>query len=243
MKLKRYYVNQNLVVGENVSLEGDEFHHMANVMRTREGDRVELFCGDGNNYLATVYGLSKKHADLHIDSVTKSMAEPNTKLDVYQALAKGDKLSLITQKITELGASKLVLFDSKFCDVKVNTTRANKLDLVTISACKQCGMSTPVQIEGILSIKDVCKKIKSYDKFFVFYENQEGITLKDELLKILKNKNQKVAIMIGAEGGFEQGEIESLKQAGATVVSLGKRILRTETAAIAGAAVVMQLLD
>ena len=164
-------------------------------------------------------------------------------MTVFQALAKGDKLSLITQTITELGASKLVLFDSKFCDVKANITRADKLDLVTISACKQCGRSTPLEIEGILSIKQVSEKIKNYDKFFVFYEAEDGNTLKAELTKLAKQPPKKVAVMIGAEGGFEKSEIESLKNAGATIVSLGNRILRTETAAIAGAAVIMQMIE
>lgn len=244
MKLKRYYYSEQLNVGHNIVLDGEEFHHMANVMRTKVGDQIELFCGDANNYIGTVLSIEKKHAEISVDSVTKNNCEPKLVLDVYQALAKGDKLSLVMQKITELGASNLLLFWSKFCDVKQNSKKPDRLLAVSVSACKQCGRSTPAQIgDKILTIKDIAKQVHNYDKFFVFYEAEDGNTLKSEIQKISKQSAKKIAIMIGAEGGFEKSEIEALKAAGATVVSLGNRILRTETAAIAGTAVIMQMLD
>ena len=243
MKLKRYYYNGNLSKGQTVVLDGEEFHHMANVMRSRVGDQVELFCGDGYDYIGQITELNKKSATISILSSTENVCNPKTKIDVFQALAKGDKLSLITQKITELGAHKLVIFESKFCDVKSNTGKLDKLDMVTISACKQCGRSVPVEVQGVASIADVQKMIKDYDKFLLFYEAEDGNTLKAEIEILTKQNPQKLAIMVGPEGGFDKTEIELLKNAGATIVGLGSRILRTETAAIAGVAVLSQLLD
>ena len=243
MKLKRYFIDKPLAGAENVVLDGDEFHHMVNVMRTRLGDMVELFCGNGNNYLAQVVDIQKKQALLSIQSASPNPCEPTLKLDVYQALAKGDKLSLITQKITELGASGLFVFDSKFCDVKANTGKLDRLSLVSSSASKQCGRSSVLNVQGVVTIKQVCENIKNYDKFYVFYEAEEKDDFKNHLLKLINSDAKNIAIMIGAEGGFAPEEIEQLTKSGAIIVGLGKRILRTETAAIAGSALVMQMLE
>ena len=243
MKLKRYYYNGQLHAGQAITLEGEEFHHMANVMRTRAGEQVELFCGDGYDYVGVIEELGKKSAKIFIQEQKQNLCNPNVQIDVFQALAKGDKLSLITQKITELGAHKLVIFESKFCDVKTNTGKLEKLDLVTISACKQCGRSVPVEIEGVVSLSNIEKMTKDYDKFLLFYEAEDGNTLKAEIEKLKTTKLNKIAIMIGPEGGFEKGEIDELKNAGATIVGLGNRIMRTETASIAGVAVLSQLID
>lgn len=243
MKLKRYYTSENLAACSTCILEGDEFHHLANVMRTKVGDKVELFNGSNKNYLATVVSLGKKQAELMVESEQINSSEPRIKLDVFQALAKGDKLSLITQKITELGASGLYVFTSEFCDVKTNTGKLDKLQTVCINACKQCGRSSVVNVQGILTIKEVCKTIESYDKFFVFYEAEEKDSLKNHVLNLVSSNAKNIGIMIGAEGGFSASEIAELKNAGAIIVSLGKRILRTETASIIGTAVIMQMLE
>jgi len=241
MKEKRFFYNGNLKENTVIDFEGEEFHHLANVMRARVGDKVCLFNGDGNFYFGEVKSISKKFAEIKINRKEESKSEPQITLTIYQALAKGDKLSLIMQKITELGASKLCLFESDFCDVKANSNKQERMDSISVSAAKQCGRATIVQSEGIFSIKEVADQIKDYDAFFVTYENEDGHTLTDSLQKHADLKN--IAVMIGAEGGFATKEIQLLKDSGADIVSLGKRILRTETAAIACTAVVMQLLE
>lgn len=243
MKLKRYYTTQNLENLTNVTIDGDEFHHMVNVMRTRVGDSVELFCGNKYNYIAQVVDIQKKQALLSIQSKSENACEPTVNLHVYQALAKGDKLSLITQKITELGVSELYVFDSKFCDVKANTGKLDRLSLVSASASKQCGRSSVVNINGVININQVCNNIKNYDKFYVFYEAEEKDNFKNHLLKLLDTNVKNIAIMVGAEGGFDAQEIQKLTSSGAIIVGLGKRILRTETASIIGSALVMQMLE
>lgn len=243
MKLKRYYYPEKLSPNTTCILTGDEFHHLANVMRTRVGEQIELFNGNGKNYLGKVNSIGKKEATIFIESESNNVTEPNIKLDVYQALAKGDKLSLITQKITELGASSLCVFTSTFCDVKSNTGKLDKLTSVSINACKQCGRSSALNVQGVLTIKQVCSSIKNYDKFFVFYEAEDKDNLKNHVLRLVGSNVKNIGIMIGAEGGFSTAEVAELKNAGATIVSLGKRILRTETASIIGAAVIMQMLD
>lgn len=242
MKEKLYFINQDLKQTQTVTIDGDEFHHLANVMRSRVGDRVCLFNGDGYFYFGNITAIEKKYAQIKIDDTKKSDHEPRVKIDIYQALAKGDKLSLITQKISELGATGLYLFDSKYCDVKPNTTKHERLETIAISASKQCGRATVLSVNGILKFNETLEKIKDYDKFFVAYEAKDGKTLAGELIKNKKSLKN-IAIMIGAEGGFAEDEIKLLENAGAEIVSLGKRILRTETASIASTAVIAQILE
>lgn len=242
MKEKRFYINEELFEGKNACLEGEEFHHLANVMRARIGDSVCLFNGNGKFYFGKITQINKKNAEILIQNEQISQNEPKINLTIYQALAKGDKLSLVMQKITEIGASNLCLFESEFCDVKSNTGKQERLDNISISAAKQCGRASLVQTSGIFNIKQVAEQIKVYDAFYVAYEAEDGATLSN-LLILNKGKLQNIAIMIGAEGGFSEKEIELLKSSGAKIISLGNRILRTETASIVCAGLAMQILE
>ncbi len=242
MKEKRYYFNGTLSQGKTIVLEGDEFHHLTNVMRSRVGERICLFNGDSNFYFGNVKTISKKFAEIEVTETEESLNEPTINLAVYQALAKGDKLSLVMQKITEIGASELCLFESKFCDVKANTHKSERMESIAVSAAKQCGRASITKTSGIYSIKEVASQIQNFDAFYVAYENKDGNTLVKDLLQN-KNSIKNVAIMIGAEGGFAEDEIKLLEENGAKIVSLGKRVLRTETAAIVCAGVISQILE
>ncbi len=242
MKEKRFYFNGNLNENSSICLDGDEFHHLANVMRAKIGEKVCLFNGNGIFYFGEITQINKKNAEILINYSEKSKNEPLVNLTIYQALAKGDKLSLVMQKITEIGASEMAIFDSVFCDVKANTTRAQRLETIAISAAKQCGRASITKQTGVFKLKEVAEKISEYDAFLVAYEAEDGLTLSNFLIE---NKPQlkNIAIMIGAEGGFSEKEIELLKSNGAKIVSLGNRILRTETASIISAGLAMQILE
>lgn len=242
MKEKRFYFNGNLNENSKVILEGDEFHHLANVMRSRVGEKVCLFNGNGTFYFGEITQINKKNAEISITRTEVSENEPTVKLTIFQALAKGDKLSLVMQKITEIGATELAIFDSDFCDVKANTTRVDRLETIAISASKQCGRASVTKQTGVFKLKEVAEKIKNYDAFLVAYEAEDGLTLSNFLISN-KHNLKNIAIMIGAEGGFSEKEIELLKKSGAKIVSLGKRILRTETASIVCAGLAMQILE
>ena len=242
MKEKRFYINQELYDNQNVVLDGDEFHHLANVMRARVGEKVCLFNGNGVFYFGEITQINKKNAEILLNLSEKSKNEPIINLTIYQALAKGDKLSLVMQKITEIGATELAIFDSDFCDVKANTTRVDRLETIAISAAKQCGRATVTKQTGVFKLKEVAEKIKDYDAFLVAYEAEDGLTLSNFLISN-KTNLKNIAIMIGAEGGFSEKEIEMLKTSGAKIVSLGNRILRTETASIVCAGLAMQILE
>lgn len=234
MKLKRYFTELELKENSIVKIDQEEYHHLKNVMRTRVNDKIILFNRDGYDAEAVITKLDKLYGEAKILKAYKNESEPKCEVCLMQAVCKGDKLSFITQKITELGASKMVVYYSDYTDIKDKTSKLDKLDRVSISACKQCGRSKPLTIEGVDSFISMVNKAKSYDKVFVPYENAEGVTLYGKLLK--NAKYDKICVIIGAEGGFSENEIKIMQENGFEIVTLGKRILRTETASIVSVA-------
>ena len=242
MKEKRFYINEELFENQKALIVDEDFHHLVNVMRARTGDKVCLLNGNGIFYFGEITQINKKNAEILVTHSEKSKNEPTINLTIYQALAKGDKLSLVMQKITEIGATELAIFDSDFCDVKANTTRVDRLESIAVSASKQCGRASITKQTGVFKLKEVADKIQEYDAFYVAYENENGLTLSQDLIQNKQNLKN-VAVMIGAEGGFSESEIKLLNESGAKIVSLGNRILRTETASIVCAGLVMQILE
>ena len=232
MKLKRYYINQSFKENDIVILDDEEFHHLKNVMRSREGEHVILFNGTPVDALGKIVKINKNNAEIKILEIKENLAEPTINLTLFQAVCKGDKLSLITQKTTELGVNNICVFYSKFTDIKDKTSKLDKLERVSINASKQCGRSSIIDVEGVISFEEMLEKTKSCDKVFCAYENAQDISLFSSLCKNSKYKN--IGLIIGAEGGFSEDEIKLIEKNNIEIVTLGKRILRTETAAIVG---------
>ena len=146
-------------------------------------------------------------------------------------MPKLDKLELVTQKLTEIGLHKIIPFSSTFCIAKDNINKIERLKKITISACKQCGRTSVLAIENTKKFMDILPELKKYDIVIFANETENNTTLK-EVLKDKKTEN--IAYIVGSEGGFSKQEIEELsKLDNVFSVTLGKRILRTETASIA----------
>lgn len=237
MKNKRYYVDKNIVVGEKVTLEGEEFLHLFQVMRSKEGTTVTLFNGDGFDYVGTVTEIQKKQATITVCEKHKNNTEPERKVTLFQALVKGDKLSTIVQKNTELGTHEIVLFESQFSDVKLGEKNLEKMKKIVVQASKQCGASTLTKVGQELSFDAMTKKLKEFDLCFFAYENESKETLSNMLNRLQSKSN--IAVIVGAEGGFSEEEAKIITNTGAISVSLGKRILRAETAGIVLPAIVL----
>jgi len=238
MKLKRYYIKSELFENSNVLLDGEEYHHLKNVMRARVGDQLVLFNGNGYDAIGTIKSLDKNSGIINIEKIEKNKSEPFVNFTLFQGVCKGDKLSLITQKITEIGATNLSVFYSDYTDIKDKTSKLDKLERVSISASKQCGRSSIVNIDGVFDFEQMIEKAEKFDKVFIAYENANGKTLFTALKENANYKN--IGLIIGAEGGFSEKEIEKLnKKNNFEIVSLGNRILRTETASIAGTATII----
>jgi len=226
MKYKRFYIDkENLLSGK--LLTGEEFHHAINVLRIKQQDTICLFCNDDNDYIADVSLITNHGLSYNIIKKTKNGCNPTINITLIQALAKSDKLELISQKATELGVSTIIPFYSRYTDVKPTTTKTDRLNKIVLSACKQCGRSKIPTISPITKLSNI--NFDSYDLVLFANETEKSLRLN----KSIKNKSiQNIAIIIGPEGGFSEDEIQFLNKPNIKSVSLGKRILRTETAGL-----------
>lgn len=228
---KKFYIDsdKNYKIGEEIVVNGEEFNHIKNVLRHKAGDEIIVIDGNGQNIFCVIKEINKNDIVLRIEAIKNCEANPKVNVVVFQALVKGEKFEWIVQKLTELGITKLVPFYSEFCQVKPNTTRIDRLEKISIEALKQCGRAKKLEITNIFSFDDVLKELNNYDQVIFAYELAKQ-SLNPENLKNMKN----IAIIIGSEGGFSLEEVKKLSLIkNVKLISLGKRILRAETAAIA----------
>jgi 16S rRNA (uracil1498-N3)-methyltransferase len=233
--MKRFFVNKEITVDQKLIIEGIEHNHIKNVMRLSIGDNIILVCGDEYDYFATITKMTKGDTEVIVTSKEKNMYNPVSQVTVFQALVKSDNMSLIVQKLTELGVSKFIPFESEFITSKDKFGKVSKLQEISNQSVKQCKRSIPMCVLDTYSFKDVVKSLNDYD--VVIFANECERT--EKLNNINITTNMKVAIIVGSEGGFSADEINLLSANGARSVSLGKRILRAETASISLTAVVM----
>lgn len=206
-------------------IDGEDFLHLA-VLRCKIGEQILCYIGDEFEYLCQITQITKKQAVCEI--VGKSVCQGNPKRDitVFQGLPKQDKLEFITQKLTELGAKNLIPFESEFTIAKPNLNKIDRLNKISIEACKQCGRSQSVNISCPIKFDEMLNKLDEFD--LVLFANETDKKIQD----INFEHSQKIAIIIGSEGGFSEQEIEKLKTKNVTMFGLGNRILRCETASV-----------
>ena len=236
---RRFFISENCINGDSCVIEGEEFNHIVNVLRLKAGDSVILCTGDGDDRNAEIIEIGKRRLLCKIRETVKNPNEAEASVALFMALVKGEKMELIAQKITELGAAELTPLYTRFTTVKPETARLNRLDKISTEAAKQCGRAKTLKINPVIDIEKAAGifREKRYDYILFPYENEKEKGLKNALAGI--NKHKRIAVIIGSEGGFSQDEAETLKKAGAIPCSMGKRILRAETAAIAAVAAIM----
>lgn len=236
--MKRFYFHGDLIVGNSYKIEGIEHNHIKNVMRLNIGEEIILVCGDDYDYYAKIIDMSKGTTNVYIEKKEVNANNPKSDITVFQALVKSDNMSLIIQKLTELGVKNFVPFESSFITSKEKSGKTEKLQEISNQSIKQCKRSIPMNVSKTLSFSDMLKQLQVFDLIVFANECEKTVNLKD--LNI--NPNMKIAIIIGSEGGFSEDEISKLVNAGAKSVTLGKRILRAETASIALSSVIMFLV-
>lgn len=228
---KRFFVER---IGEEVLLEGEEFRHAANALRLTEGDEVTLFDGSGEEYTAIIAKARKGSFLLHVTGKTSSDREPNARTLLLVGALKGDKTELVVQKATELGVRRIGVFASRYCAAYQSENKTERLRRVAREAAKQCLRAS---VPEILSFDDLASALqcgREYEnKFFAceFLEAGTGAAI----LPV----DGSCALVVGSEGGFAREEYELALSLGYRGISLGRRILRAETAAIALLSVVM----
>ena len=215
-------------------VDTNDINHIKNVFRKEKGDIVRAVDGS-NEYLCEIEEINDKEIKLKIIEKKADKFSLDIELDAGISILKGDKMDLTIQKLTELGINKIIPIAVKRCVVKLDKKK-DRWDTIAKEALKQCQGVVPTVVDEIKKIDKL--NLKDYDLVLVPYENEEEIFLKD-ILRNLKVKPSKILYVIGAEGGFEKEEIDYLKENGAKIISLGKRILRAETAAIVTGGVII----
>jgi len=235
--LKRYTTQAELVEGGMVSIEGSEHNHMANVMRHRKGDKVILLNGDGYDYTAQIIDITKKSAQLQVISKEKNHRHTHITLTMLCALLKGDAGDWQAVKLSELGARLFIPFVSKNCVVKGESNRADKLRRAALESSKQCKRAVPMEVAPIMDFETALDSVEGYDIKIIAYEAEKKATLKEALSDI--ERGMSVAVVIGPEGGFSEEEVALAVGKGFKPVTLGKTVLKADTAAIAAASAIL----
>lgn len=220
--MKRFFGQK---VGENIVFEGGEALHIRQVLRMREGEAIIACINDENDYYCTLIDVGKTKAVAKIDEVKKCEALPKKNIVLFQSMPKRDYFESILPKAIELGVSKIVPFKSKFT-VNHDFKRERTLTMV-MTACKQCERSILPVVEDIVSFESMLKILCAFD-MVIFANEHESKRFDFGGLE----KYQSIAVIVGCEGGFSQEEAKAIIDAGAKSISLGKRILRNDTAAI-----------
>ena len=229
--LKRFFVEE---ISDVAILEGDEFEHAKNVLRLGVGAEVILLDNSGKEYTAVISAVEKKRMILNIVRAEVGEREPNTDiLLLFGYLKNADKNEFIVQKAVELGVKRMIAFSSEFSSAYMNANKLERLNKVSKESAKQCLRATAPKVEYCEKFEDALQKAEGYEnKIFACEFATES---KCNLEKLQGS----VAIVIGSEGGFSRQEEMLANEKGFASVTLGKRILRAETAAVALTSVVM----
>lgn len=241
--MPKFFVSNNQIKENIIKIIGNDVNHITNVLRLNINDEIIICNKDmGDNYITRIIEINK---DKIICQMKEKLNKEELKVEItiFQGLPKADKMELIIQKCTELGVKEITPVSMERCvvklDAKTEDKKVKRWQKIAEAASKQCRRNSICNINYVTNIKNICNVVKDYDIILVPYEEEQKTSFKEILHSYVNAKNLKIAIVIGPEGGFDKKEIDSLKENGAKIITLGKRILRTETVAIAMTSAIM----
>ncbi len=237
--MTRFFVSQEELGGDQITLVGENAQH-AKVLRLKNGEEVLLCDGEGMECLCAVEESGAKEYILQVKERRQSQTEAAVRVSVYMAFPKGDKLEHVIQKATELGAYEIVAFPSSRCvskpDEKSLKKKLERWQKIAASAAEQSGRGRIPQVLVLGSFAEAVSRAVQADKALFFYENERATTLR---MALESGQWHTVSLLTGPEGGLEEKEVEQAKNAGMDICTLGKRILRCETAPLCALSAVM----
>lgn len=248
--MHKFFTSKELI-NENVGkIIGDDVKHIMKVLRLTSGEKVVLNDCEGTEYLAEIDNVNKQEVTLNIIESIEGSNESDIRITIYQGLPKSQKMDLIVQKGTELGVYEFKPVITSRVDVKLkgDFKKLDRLNRISLEAAKQSKRTIVPKVLEPMNFDDVLDEMTSLDLMLVPYENAEGFGIKS-LINNMKKENinlnniKTVGILVGPEGGFEEDEIIKLKDKGAHIITLGKRILRTETAGFVAASLIQYELS
>lgn len=242
--MRKFFVKNENISGNIAKIVGEDVKHMKNVLRLSQNDIIIVCDEDGKNYEAKITTIDKEEVQTLILNELNNTTEPKINITVFQCLPKSDKMELIIQKCTELGVTEFTPVISENVVVSLDSSKAEKKILrwqkIAEEAAKQSKRSRIPKINNIIKLNEIKDCIFDKDLVLLAYEKEDGNGVKEVLCKLDHSVTKDIAIIIGAEGGFNENEVENLKQiSNLKSISLGPRILRTETAGIVLAGIVL----
>lgn len=236
-----FFADNSQLNNNRYFITGSDYNHIVNVLRMHNGDTFLVSC-DGKSDLCTLESIENETAVALITERDYQSTELPIKIYLFQGLPKSDKMELIIQKTTELGVTDIIPVEMSRCVVKIEdkkkTAKQSRWQAIAESAAKQSKRNFIPQVHEIISYKSALKDAEELDLILVPYESKDGMTATNSALNDIM-PGMSVGIFIGPEGGFEESEIELAANRNGRIISLGKRILRTETAAITAVAMCM----
>ncbi len=258
--MPKFFVAKEAIQGKEIEIKGEDINHIKNVLRKKEGAQITI--GNKDNlieYLCEITTIENEVIKCNILETLENNTESNIQVSIFQGIPKADKMEFIIQKAVELGCYDITPVEMKRSVVKFQEKdKKRKLERwqkISEVAAKQSGRNRIPKIDTIKNIKEICNLCYQYDIVIVAYEQEKQNKLKyeiEKLKKMITNKDVKteqtvidikIAILIGPEGGIDETEIEKLKENGAKIVTLGNRILRTETVALNILSIIMYELE
>ena len=237
--MTRFFVDPSEMQDSFLVLTGENAVH-AKVLRLKNGEEVLVCDGQGSECICTVSDVSPGQISLVVNSRQDATSEATVKVSVYMAFPKADKLEHVIQKATELGAYEIVAFPSARCvskpDEKSLSKKLERWQKIAASAAEQSGRGRIPQVRTLQSYAQALQEAAKADKAILFYENERATTLR---MAMEEGAFQTISLLTGPEGGLEALEVEKAKDAGLQICTLGKRILRCETAPLCALSAVM----
>lgn len=241
--MPKFFVNSDSINDHTITLEDENAKHIGNVLRSKIGDVITVCDGQGRDYECEITEITKKTVIAKITDIFTNDNEPDIKITLYQGLPKADKMELVIQKCIEIGIDRIVPVKTEHAVVKLDGKEEKKLirwNKIAESAAKQCGRGKIPVVDSVMNFKDAINEAVNLDGAIIPYEKEKENSLKT-FAKAFKGKS--IGIFIGPEGGFSEDEINFAIEKGVKSVTLGKRILRTETAGLVASVILLYELE
>ena len=244
--MNQFFVEESQIQGSEIVIEGTDVNHIKNVLRMKPGEEIMVSNGTDKHYICSILTISGEQVVAKIVDIDTNSTELPVKLYLFQGLPKADKMELIIQKSVELGVSEIIPVAMKRCVVKLDgkkeKSKLTRWQGIAESAAKQSKRMVIPQIGGVMNFKEAVAYAKTLDYNIIPYEFANGMEKSKQIVKEI-GQYKSVGIFIGPEGGFDEAEIAYAKENNMQIISLGKRILRTETAGLTALSIIMFELE
>lgn len=244
--MHQFFVTPMQVKEERIYIEGQDVNHIKNVLRMKAGEQLKISDGNNKRYLCEIETMTAEEVCVRIVEEQQVNTELPSKIYLFQGLPKGDKMELIVQKAVELGVYEIIPVATKRAVVKLDEKKAAKKverwNGIAESGAKQSGRNVIPSVTKVMSYKEALAYAKELDVILIPYELAEGMAETKQIMESIE-KGASIGVFIGPEGGFETAEVEQAMESGAKAVTLGKRILRTETAGLTTLSILMYHLE